>query len=234
MRSYPSLIGNRYGKLTVIEQVESTPSSQRRWLCKCDCGGTHTVTTYNLTSGRSTNCGCKKSSDLTGQVFGKLTVLGRSDKRMPHGPRTYPMWECRCECGNITHRITAWIKNPDISMCKACADDYATEHARAKAGFVEGTQLTKLKIKTEKSDNLSGFRGVYLEPKTGKWRARIKLQGKIYNLGTYTNLEDAIKARRLGEEKYFESVLETANAAESAQLPPEHVEDMRGKDEKAE
>lgn len=32
MRTYPNLIGNRYGKLTVIEQVESK-SGQRRWLC---------------------------------------------------------------------------------------------------------------------------------------------------------------------------------------------------------
>lgn len=31
MGEHPSLIGNRYGKLTVIEQVESTSSGQRRW-----------------------------------------------------------------------------------------------------------------------------------------------------------------------------------------------------------
>jgi hypothetical protein len=78
MRNYPSSIGNRYGKLLVVEQLASSASGQRRWLCKCDCGGTHIATTGNLNRGRSTNCGCKKSPDLTGKVFGRLTVLNGS------------------------------------------------------------------------------------------------------------------------------------------------------------
>jgi len=91
MREHPSLIGERFGKLTVVEQLPSTVRGQRRWRCKCDCGGEHISTTGNLRSGRTTNCGCKKSPDLTGQVFGRLTVLGRSEKRSPRGARTNPI-----------------------------------------------------------------------------------------------------------------------------------------------
>ena len=214
MSRHPSLIGNRYGKLTVIEQVEYTPSGQRRWLCQCDCGGIHIATTDNLQRGRTTNCGCKKSPDLTGQVFGRLTVLGRSEKRSPRGARTTPMWECRCECGNITYKATDTLKNPDLSMCQTCAMSYAAEQARSKAGYADGTQLTKLNVKTEESDNLSGVRGVYFDSKKGLYRARIRFQKKLYNLGTYKNLDDAIKARRQAEEKYFEGFLATATADE--------------------
>ena len=214
MSKHPSLIGNRYGKLTVIEQVESSPSGNRRWLCKCDCGGTHIAITNNLKSGHTTNCGCKKSPDLTGQVFGRLTVLGRSDKRSPRGARTTPMWECRCECGNITYKATDTLTNPDLSMCQACAMSYAAEKARANAGFMAGTQLSKIQVKTEKSDNLSGVRGVYLDLKSGKYRARIIFQKKRYDLGTYTNLDDAIKARRLGEEKYFGDFLSALESSD--------------------
>ena len=97
MRKYKSLIGQRFDKLEVVEQVKSTARGQRQWLCKCD--GTCITTTGNLNSGHTTNCGCKKSPDLTGKTFGKLEVLGRSDKRNPRGERTTPMWKCRCECG---------------------------------------------------------------------------------------------------------------------------------------
>ena len=36
--------------------------------------------------------------DLTGQKFGKLTVLRRVEDRK----RGRPMWLCQCECGNQT------------------------------------------------------------------------------------------------------------------------------------
>ena len=36
--------------------------------------------------------------DLTGQKFGKLTVLRRAEDRK----RGRPMWLCQCECGNQT------------------------------------------------------------------------------------------------------------------------------------
>jgi hypothetical protein len=38
--------------------------------------------------------------DLTGKVFGRLTVLYRTDRKTSQGFRLY--WMCRCECGNET------------------------------------------------------------------------------------------------------------------------------------
>ena len=133
MREYPSLVGNRYGKLTVIEQVESSSRGQRRYRCICDCGGTIIAFAGNLKSGHTTSCGCNKSPDLTGQVFGKLTVVSRSDKRNSRGARTTPMWECECECGAITYKATDTLKNLDQSMCATCAAKFAAEKARESA-----------------------------------------------------------------------------------------------------
>lgn len=203
MREFPSLVGQRFGKLTVVEQAPSNEWGQRRWLCRCECGGTRLATTAYLNSGRATDCGCGKSPDLTGKVFGRLTVLGRSDQRGSRGARTTPLWECRCTCGEITYKATDTLTNPDISMCSSCAAAFAVTQARAGAGYTEGTQLSKIQNIKEKSDNRSGTRGVYLDGKTGRYRARIWFQGRLYNLGSYTTLEEAVKARRRGEEEYF-------------------------------
>ena len=208
MRDYPSLIGKRFGKLIVVAQAESK-SGQRRWMCQCDCGGTNIVTTGNLNSGHTTNCGCKKSPDLTGQVFGKLTVIGRSDRRNPRGKRTTPMWECRCECGNITYKATDTLTNPDESMCQECKGRIGAEIARQSAGFVGGTQISRIKNMTLIATNTSGCRGVYYDKKTNKYRARLKFKGKIMNFGSYTNFEDAVKARQAAEQEYFGSFLES-------------------------
>ena len=102
MRNYPSLIGNRYGKLLVVEQLASSASGQRRWLCKCDCGGTHIATTGNLNRGRKTHCGCKSTlkysfEDISNHRFGRLTA------KYPLSQRDYKgsvIWHCVCECGN--------------------------------------------------------------------------------------------------------------------------------------
>lgn len=208
MREYPSLIGKRFGKLIVVAQAESK-SGQRHWMCQCDCGGTNIVTTGNLNSGHTTNCGCKKSPDLTGQVFGKLTVIGRSDKRNPRGKRTTPMWECRCECGNITYKATDTLTNPDESMCQECKGRIGAEIARKSAGFVEGTQISRIKNMTLIATNTSGCRGVYYDKRTNKYRARLKFKGKIMNFGSYTNFEDAVKARKAAEQEYYGSFLES-------------------------
>lgn len=65
-----NLIGKRFGRLVVLEQVEDyiLPSNRRiaRWKCQCDCGNTHIATSWDLTSGDTTSCGCyRKECELS-------------------------------------------------------------------------------------------------------------------------------------------------------------------------
>lgn len=59
--SFISLIGNRYGKLTVIERVENNRFAHVCYRCKCDCGGETIVDATNLRNGNTNSCGCIKS-----------------------------------------------------------------------------------------------------------------------------------------------------------------------------
>lgn len=52
-------------------------------------------------------------------------------------------------------------------------------------------------------ETVSGVRGVHWFPRTKKWTARIKAGDKHYNLGYFTELDDAIKARQEAEKKYW-------------------------------
>ena len=58
-----------------------------------------------------------KYIDLTGMVFGRLTVLERSDDHiLPSGkPRT--MYKCRCECGNITYVSSQSLRQQTTVSC---------------------------------------------------------------------------------------------------------------------
>lgn len=56
-----------------------------------------------------------------------------------------------------------------------------------------------LKNKSKQKNNTSGFCGVY---KSGnKWRARISIDGNIFNIGSYDTKEKAIEARKKEEVK---------------------------------
>ena len=149
--------------------------------------------------------------NLIGRRFGKLEVIGRSDQLGSRGARTVPLWECRCDCGNITYKATDTLTNPDLSMCNECVGKYAGEKMREKAGFVDGTQISRITSNKLIATNTSGARGVYLERKTGKWRARLRFKGKTYNFGTYANFDDAVKARKEAEQLIYGEFLEQLN-----------------------
>ncbi len=72
--------------------------------------------------------------DLTGQVFGKWTVLGPHsiDK---HG--TY-MWLCRCECGREVSVASAHLRNGDSTQCNRCA---RRRHGQARTRYGDKASL---------------------------------------------------------------------------------------------
>ena len=57
------------------------------------------------------------------------------------------------------------------------------------------------------ASNTSGHTGVYLDKKRGKWVAQITFKGKTHYLGSYAEKQEAVKARRRGEEEFFELFL---------------------------
>ena len=65
------------------------------------------------------------------------------------------------------------------------------------------TQLDNMKNLKLNIRNTSGVKGVNWRKDIQKWRAFIQVEGKFISLGTYTNKEDAIKARKEAEVKYF-------------------------------
>ncbi len=54
-------INDRCGKLTILNiwnEYDSSGHSRKIAYCKCDCGKEKYFYYYNLTSGRTTSCGC--------------------------------------------------------------------------------------------------------------------------------------------------------------------------------
>ena len=57
-----NLIGQKFGKLTVIERAGSNKYHAALWLCQCECGNTKIISGDCLRGGDSNSCGCLKST----------------------------------------------------------------------------------------------------------------------------------------------------------------------------
>lgn len=101
---FKDLTGKKFGDLTVISRADDyvSPSGAHnaQWNCHCSCGKSTVARGDYLKSGRISSCVHKIRFDLTGQVFGMLTVLYRTkDLHTKKGQRRVK-WHCRCACGN--------------------------------------------------------------------------------------------------------------------------------------
>lgn len=211
MNTLIDLTGQRFGKLTVREKLPPLRDGRTRWLCDCDCGNSCVVNSYALRKKNQQSCGCGKVKDIAGQRFGHLIVLKRSDQYVMLSDRKKYLWECRCDCGATVYRLSEKLKQGIQCACKTCMGKAAAITMTENAGFVEGTQLSKLSTAKANANSSSGVRGVFFNRRSGKWRATLKFQGQDHYLGEYIKIEDAIKARQRAEELYFTPVIEKYN-----------------------
>ena len=111
------LTGQRFGRLTVIERDLNNKGNGAYWLCKCDCGNIKSIYGGNLRSGNTKSCGCLRVIDLTGQRFGRLTVIERDFSRNYKDEYTRVYWLCKCDCGNIASVSGGSLRSGRTKSC---------------------------------------------------------------------------------------------------------------------
>jgi len=116
------MVGQKFGRLTVIERAEGKDKRRIYWLCQCECGNMKTTLGQQLRSGMCKSCGClgkdknrERIVDLTGRVVGKLTVIELAESK---NGKLY--WLCQCECGNSKVIIGAHLSGNRVKSC-GCA-----------------------------------------------------------------------------------------------------------------
>lgn len=142
-----NLVGKRFGRLVVKEldlnfYRSKCGRSITKWICQCDCGNVSSVARENLIQGKTKSCGClvaeknhksiedhlktvekiRKNTgtfiDLTGQRFGKLTVLYKEQSQFDSKTKRYSTkWVCQCDCGNVVSVNRSNLRSGHTNSC---------------------------------------------------------------------------------------------------------------------
>jgi len=205
------MIGMRFGRLTVIGEVEPyiDPSGQtgRKLKLKCDCGDITETLWKCLKRGTTRSCGCLRKEE---------TVC----RCKTHGLRGHPLYHIWANmnrrCNNSEYdRFKDW-GDRGITVCDEWLNDPSAFIEWAESnGWGKGLLLDRIDVNDGYSpsncrfvdaglsarnkrlltaSNTSGFRGLSFNKRDKKWVARIESDCKRYHLGTYSDPIEAARA----------------------------------------
>lgn len=122
-----NLIGQKFGRLTVIEKDKiKYKDGSVHWICKCQCGKIKSINGASLRKGNTTSCGCGQPQNLklnlTGKVFGRLTVLEQAEKPENLSQKA-SYWLCKCDCGTKKIIRGNLLTNGQIKSCGCMRKD---------------------------------------------------------------------------------------------------------------
>lgn len=129
-KQHKSLIGKRFGKLTVVSLAEHDAGRHRfYYLCNCDCGGTKIVLDHNLRLGQTKSCGCLRGRPVK---YRKGTVLSGKEllRREPYKSGYRYVLKC-VHCGKVSWATAA------LRHLRPCACQNG-EPRKAFATFTDG------------------------------------------------------------------------------------------------
>lgn len=210
--SQTKFIGQRWGRLTAVEHMgydikEWNGRKEKRsiWLFRCDCGTEKPMYLNNVRYSNVRSCGCLalenvrklRTTDITGQQFGRLKAIRPTDQRTKNGSI---LWELSCRCGNLTYKTVNELKCGLVSSCGCLYQESRKYCSSQRKDYVNQTSISSLlAAKTPSVANKTGYTGVFYNKAKGKWQAYICYQRKTYQLGYFDDIAGAITARRDAE-----------------------------------
>lgn len=129
------LRGEKFGRLTVIEEAERAPkSNKRQWRCICSCDekNERIVVQGNLVTGTTKSCGCIKAEEIRkrfeNEEYATKVASTLSKIRKTHGMSrtpTYNSWRSMIDrCYNPNKQYYSLYGGRGITVCKRWKDSF--------------------------------------------------------------------------------------------------------------
>ena len=219
------LIGQTFGRLTVIRRAEDIVYNDINyiaWWCKCSCGNPKEIKarSKDLKDGFKQSCGCLTTERL--KKYNRYDLNGEygigwtnKDEEFYFDLEDFDKIKNYCWFTNDSGYIIAKEGKKHISISRLLMGikdyDWTKMYVDHINGNIKDNRRKNLRLATPSQNsmnaeisknNSSGCTGVRKNIK-GKWSALITVRRNRIYLGSFDNYEDAVKARKEAEEKYF-------------------------------
>lgn len=215
-------VGKQYGTIFVDKEYPKGENGKnyKHYDCHCvKCGKIFQISGCNISTMEENGCSeCNRKQrkmDLyqsylkyIGEEFGNIKVVGLvGTKKYMDNFQFFVKGKCLL-CGEeAEYPLNRLKKQPPLS-CDKCAKNKWLQKGKEtnKKICVDGTSIASIMGRTNGTVNknsTSGVNGV-CRTKSGKWRAYIVLKGKQHHLGNFSELDDAIAARKRAEKKLYD------------------------------
>lgn len=101
------LVGQKFGRLNVIEKASAGKSGHKMYLCKCDCGVQKEVRELGLMHGTSKSCGCAR-----------IEIISKPKRHGDCNTRLYKIWcAMLSRCNHKEHTAYCYYGGRGIKVC---------------------------------------------------------------------------------------------------------------------
>ena len=219
------IVGKKINRLT-IKDIVRTKGKETKALCDCECGTTDIVVSiYRLTKGLTKSCGClsKEMSSKQGKKNHKTnkydcynefcvgyTSCGKEfffDKDDYKKIKDYCWYVLNNKYiyGSLNgekillHRLIMGVSDSKLQVDHINHNGFDNRKSNLRVVTNSENSMNK---NYQKNNDLK-IKGIYRHSQHAGYCADIGINGKTIHLGCFKDINDAIKARKEAEEKYF-------------------------------
>ena len=117
-RPATNILGQRFGRLTVVRRNGSSTRGAAQWLVQCDCGTMKTVRTDQLTTGNTVSCGCFRKENPPTKTHGLTNSF------------EFGCWSAmKYRCSSPNHKGYKHYGGRGISVCERWAHSFENFYA---------------------------------------------------------------------------------------------------------
>ena len=131
-----SLVGQKFGKLLVVEKTSERRNGLVMYKCQCDCGNITVAKSSKLTEGAIQSCGClySKGEELIASILNRNNIVFTKQKTFD---------DCRNPKTKAMFRFDFWIQNK--YLIEYDGEQHFNDKGYWRDGFEERKEHDKLK-----------------------------------------------------------------------------------------